>query len=358
MADAGLTTRDSGPRTREPPGPEPQRGREHDARRRTGCRRRRRRRRSRQGGRRRPSPRAHSTSNSRAGDRPDQVPRARRAASCGPSYHLRPRSRLPVAGGAGGQRAAAQQPGGDEHAGRRRARGTPPRPRRRPARRPGAPRRSRSRRGRRGAGQLGRARGVVPTSGSSAARCRDGAVAAAVDRGRRRGQPGRVDAGACVPAPRGDRQRHRERSSARGAVGGGGAAVGPRSLPGAATPGSRRASAAGRGSGSRAAATMPRSAPRQPVEVVLAAADPVHDRHRRAAAERRPAGAGVRDRRGPGVHVGGGGRVVAVQDLRGEVAGRAEQPAGVGEPRVVGDPGQPEVDEDRACGPPSARWTA
>ena len=84
-------------------------------------------------------------------------------------------------------------------------------------------------------------------------------------------------------------------------------------------------------------------------EVELAAPDPVHDRHRGAAAERRVPGAGVRHRRRPGVHVGGGGRVLAVQDLGRQVARRAEQPAGVGELRVVGDPRQAEVDEDRGA---------
>ena len=49
------------------------------------------------------------------------------------------------------------------------------------------------------------------------------------------------------------------------------------------------------------------------------------------------------------VHVGGGAGVVAVQDLGREVARRAEQPAGVGELGVVGDPGQAEVDEDRGA---------
>ena len=43
------------------------------------------------------------------------------------------------------------------------------------------------------------------------------------------------------------------------------------------------------------------------------------------------------------------GRVVAVQDLGREVAGRAEQPAGAGQLRVVGDPGQAEVDQDRVA---------
>ena len=83
-------------------------------------------------------------------------------------------------------------------------------------------------------------------------------------------------------------------------------------------------------------------------EVVLAAADPVHDRHRRALAVRRTPGRRERPRSRPRRarrrrRLG----VVAVQDLRGEVAGRAEQPAGLGEPRVLGDPGQAEVDEDR-----------
>ena len=88
---------------------------------------------------------------------------------------------------------------------------------------------------------------------------------------------------------------------------------------------------------------------REPVERVLPAAYPVHHRHRRAAAERRPAGAGEGHRRGPRVHVGGDRGVVAVQDLRCQVARCAEQPPGVGELRVVGHPGQPEVDEDRAA---------
>ena len=48
----------------------------------------------------------------------------------------------------------------------------------------------------------------------------------------------------------------------------------------------------------------------------------------------------------PGVHVGGDGGVVAVEDLGSEVARRAEQPAGLGEPGVLGHAGQAEVDED------------
>ncbi len=82
-------------------------------------------------------------------------------------------------------------------------------------------------------------------------------------------------------------------------------------------------------------------------EVVLAAPDPVHDRHRRTLAVRRPAGRRERHGRRPGVYVGGDGRVVAVQDLGREVAGRAQQPAGLGQPRVLGHPGQPEVDQHR-----------
>ena len=98
------------------------------------------------------------------------------------------------------------------------------------------------------------------------------------------------------------------------------------------------------------AAGHQRQQPRvEPAEVVLAAADPVHDRHRRAAPERRPAGAGERHRGRPAVHVGGGGRVLAVQRLGGDVAGGAEQPAGAGEAHVVGDLGQAEVDEDRGA---------
>ena len=80
---------------------------------------------------------------------------------------------------------------------------------------------------------------------------------------------------------------------------------------------------------------------------MLTAPDPVHDRHGRSPPERWVAGRGERDRGGPRVHVRGRGGVVAVEDLGGEVAGRAEQPPGVGELGVVGDPGQAEVDEDR-----------
>ena len=65
------------------------------------------------------------------------------------------------------------------------------------------------------------------------------------------------------------------------------------------------------------------------------------------AAERRATGAGEGHGRCPRVHVGRRGRVLAVQDLGGEVARRTEEPAGVGEPGVVGDAGQPEVDQDR-----------
>ncbi len=82
-------------------------------------------------------------------------------------------------------------------------------------------------------------------------------------------------------------------------------------------------------------------------EVVLAAPDPVHDRHRRTLAVRRPAGRRERHGRRPGVHVGGDRRVVAVQDLRREVAGRAQQPAGLGQARVLGHPGEAEVDQHR-----------
>ena len=65
------------------------------------------------------------------------------------------------------------------------------------------------------------------------------------------------------------------------------------------------------------------------------------------AAEGRLAGRGEGDGGRPRVHVGGRGGVVAVQDLGREIARRPEQPAGVGQLRVVGDPGQAEVDEDR-----------
>ncbi len=82
-------------------------------------------------------------------------------------------------------------------------------------------------------------------------------------------------------------------------------------------------------------------------QVVLAAPDAVHDRHRGAGAERRPPGRGEDHGGGPRVHVGGRRGVVAVEDLGGEVARRAEQPARVGQPRVLGEPGQPEVDEHR-----------
>ena len=84
-------------------------------------------------------------------------------------------------------------------------------------------------------------------------------------------------------------------------------------------------------------------------EVVLAAAHAVHDRHGRPAAERRAAGAGVGHRRGPGVHVGGGRGVVAVEDLGGEVARGAEQPAVHGDAGVLGDAGEAEVDQDRGA---------
>ena len=87
--------------------------------------------------------------------------------------------------------------------------------------------------------------------------------------------------------------------------------------------------------------------PVQPGEVVLAAAYAIHDRHRRPPAERRATGGGEGDGRRPGVHVGGRRGVLAVQDLRGQVAGGAEQPAGVGQPGIVGDARQAEVDEDR-----------
>ena len=80
---------------------------------------------------------------------------------------------------------------------------------------------------------------------------------------------------------------------------------------------------------------------------MLAASDAVHDRHRRAPPVGRPAGRREHHRGGPGVHVGGGARLVAVQDLRGEVARRAEQPPGLGQPWVLGDAGQAEVDQDR-----------
>ncbi len=83
------------------------------------------------------------------------------------------------------------------------------------------------------------------------------------------------------------------------------------------------------------------------VEPVLTSTDAVHDRHRRSGAEGRPAERGEGHGRRPGVHVGCRGGVVAVQQLGREVAGRAEQPAGVGEPGVVGDPRESEVDEDR-----------
>ena len=85
------------------------------------------------------------------------------------------------------------------------------------------------------------------------------------------------------------------------------------------------------------------------VEGVLTPADAVHHRHRRPAPERGRAGRGVGDGGRPRVHVGGRGRLVAVQDLGREVARGAQQPAGVGQLRVVGDAGQAEVDQDRGA---------
>ena len=82
-------------------------------------------------------------------------------------------------------------------------------------------------------------------------------------------------------------------------------------------------------------------------EVVLAAAHTVHHGHGRTAAVGGSAGRRERDGGRPRVHVGGGRRVVAVEDLGRQVARRAQQEAGLRQPRVLGDPSETEVDQDR-----------
>ncbi len=80
---------------------------------------------------------------------------------------------------------------------------------------------------------------------------------------------------------------------------------------------------------------------------MLAASDTVHDRHRGAATEGRRSGGCERHGGGPGVDVGGGGGVLAVEDLGSQVAGRTKEPTGDRQAGVVGEPGQAEVDEHR-----------
>ena len=79
---------------------------------------------------------------------------------------------------------------------------------------------------------------------------------------------------------------------------------------------------------------------------MLPAAHAVHHRHRRSAAVRRHPRRREGDGGGPRVQVGGGRAVLAVEDLGCEVAGRPQQEPGLGEPRVVDEPGQAEVDQD------------
>ena len=83
------------------------------------------------------------------------------------------------------------------------------------------------------------------------------------------------------------------------------------------------------------------------VQVGLPVDDPVEDRLEGAGAERRAAGGGERHRGSPRVHVGGGPARLPLDHLGREVAGRAHEHAGLGEPGGVGDLGDPEVDHDR-----------
>ena len=134
-----------------------------------------------------------------------------------------------------------------------------------------------------------------------------------------------------------------------------GSSTGPPTGPAAAGAGGARAARRARrparggrpGSGARQRSTSGSRSAGTP----LRSCSPRRTRSMIAIAGPRPKGGrpvgGEHHGGGPRVHVGGGGGVVAVEDLRGEVARGAEQPAGRGEPRVLGQPGEPEVDEDR-----------
>ena len=156
--------------------------------------------------------------------------------------------------------------------------------------------------------------------------------------------PGRVGAGQVVGA---GGRRHGERRGEEVVLE---RAVGPRRAP-ARAPARRRRSSSGRhgrrcGSGSRPATTTRRTCGGRPER----SCSPRRTRSMIAIAGPRPNG---------GCPVPANATVAAQactseaavasspkQDLGGQVAGRAEQPAGVGELGVVGDPREPEVDED------------
>ena len=82
-------------------------------------------------------------------------------------------------------------------------------------------------------------------------------------------------------------------------------------------------------------------------QVGAAGDDPVEDRLVRAAAERQVAGGRERHRRAPGVHVRGGAAGLALDHLGSEVAGRAHDQPGLGQPGRVAGLGDAEVDHDR-----------
>ena len=83
------------------------------------------------------------------------------------------------------------------------------------------------------------------------------------------------------------------------------------------------------------------------VQVRLPVDDPVEDRLEGPGAERRTAGGGERHRGSPRMHIRGGPARLPLDHLGREVAGRAHEHAGLGEPGGVGNLGYPEVDHDR-----------
>jgi hypothetical protein len=84
-----------------------------------------------------------------------------------------------------------------------------------------------------------------------------------------------------------------------------------------------------------------------PVHVDLAVEDPEEDDLERTRSVGRAPGRGEGDGAAPGVHVGGRAQIRALDDLRGQVTGRADERAGLGQLGPVHGVRDAEVDDDR-----------
>ena len=130
-----------------------------------------------------------------------------------------------------------------------------------------------------------------------------------------------------------------------------GTAVGSRTAGSSAAARLRSWMAAGRWAGSRRSAAASSSAigAGHPGQVRLAVHDPVEDRLVRSGAERRPPGRGEGHGGPPGVHVRERRAALPLDDLRRQVAGRAHEHAGHGQPGRVQGLGDAEVDHHRVA---------